>query len=246
MWGVDVRVGLPHPPYPPPYPHQVIMLNTDLNNPAISPKISLPEYVASCHRCTPLRDVPEPYLRQVLPLPFSPPPLLHTSPPPHLPFPPPTSHPQPHPHPRAYPRQVYTSIVRAPLRISSHLAGAGSTSPHLAQEGSAAEEEAASALLMPADAAPLSDAELAAATAAAARGRAAAREPPSLGSLTLSDWKVAYWNLLDLGRWCSSRARAAVVRTLVAARAFMLGALVAAFAWALVHWALLPPPRVAG
>jgi len=185
--------------------YSVIMLNTDLNNPAISPKISLPEYVASCHRCTPLRDVPEPYLRQ-----------------------------------------VYTSIVRAPLRISSHLAGAGSTSPHLAQEGSAAEEEAASALRMPADAAPLSDAELAAATAAAARGRAAAREPPSLGSLTLSDWKVAYWNLLDLGRWCSSRARAAVVRTLVAARAFMLGALVAAFAWALLHWALLPPPRVAG
>jgi Sec7-like guanine-nucleotide exchange factor len=34
------------------------MLNTDLNNPAITPKITLAEYVASCHRCTPLRDVP--------------------------------------------------------------------------------------------------------------------------------------------------------------------------------------------
>ena len=54
------------------------MLNTDLNNPAISPKISLPEYVASCHRCTPLRDVPEPYLRQVLPFPSSPPTHLPT------------------------------------------------------------------------------------------------------------------------------------------------------------------------
>ena len=39
--------------------YSVIMLNTDLNNPAITPKITLPEYVASCHRCTPLRNVPE-------------------------------------------------------------------------------------------------------------------------------------------------------------------------------------------
>ena len=166
---------------------------------------------------------------------------------PHLPTSPPTFHPHshPNPNPNAHPRQVYTSIVRAPLRISSHLAGTGSTSSDLAQEGSAAEEEAASALRVPADAVPLSDAELATATAAAARGRAAAREPPSLASLTLNDWKVAYWNLLDLGRWCRSRAPAAVVRALVAARAFVLGALVAAFAWALLHWALRPPPRVA-
>ena len=124
--------------------------------------------------------------------------------------------------------------------------GAGSTSSDLAQEGSAAEEEAASELRVLADAAPLSDAELAAAAAAAVRGRAAAQEPPSLASLTRNDWKVAYWNLLDLGRWCRSRAPAAVVRALVAARAFVLGALVAAFAWALLHWALLPPPRVTG
>jgi len=38
--------------------YAVIMLNTDLHNPAISPKMSAHEYVQSCHRCIPLRNMP--------------------------------------------------------------------------------------------------------------------------------------------------------------------------------------------
>ena len=41
------------------------MLNTDLHNVAIEPKISLPQYVASCHRCVPLQHVPDTYLRTI-------------------------------------------------------------------------------------------------------------------------------------------------------------------------------------
>ena len=41
------------------------MLNTDLHNVAIEPKISLPQYVASCHRCVPLQHVPDTYLRAI-------------------------------------------------------------------------------------------------------------------------------------------------------------------------------------
>jgi len=107
-----------------------------------------------------------------------------------------------------------------------------------------------SALGVPAHAALLSDAELAAAAtaaaaAAAARANAHPRGPPTVAHLTWDDWKVAYWNLRDLGRWYASRAPPGA---LVAARAFALGALVAVFghiAWTLLHWALLPPPRVA-
>ena len=85
----------------------------------------------------------------------------------------------------------------------------------------------------------------AAAAAAAARATAHPRGPPTVAHLTWDDWKVAYWNLLDLGRWYASRAPPGA---LVAARAFALGALVAGFghiAWTLLHWALLPSPRVA-
>lgn len=41
------------------------MLNTDLHNPAISPKISASEYVASCRRCVPLARAPEPPLLDI-------------------------------------------------------------------------------------------------------------------------------------------------------------------------------------
>ena len=39
--------------------YSVIMLNTDLHNPAISPKIQPDEYVRSVHRCVPLSNVPD-------------------------------------------------------------------------------------------------------------------------------------------------------------------------------------------
>ena len=41
------------------------MLNTDLHNVAIQPKVQVEQYVASCHRCGPLRDVPDEYLRRL-------------------------------------------------------------------------------------------------------------------------------------------------------------------------------------
>ena len=41
------------------------MLNTDLHNPAITPKISATEYVQSCHRCLPLRHLPDQTLLSV-------------------------------------------------------------------------------------------------------------------------------------------------------------------------------------
>ena len=45
--------------------YSIIMLNTDLHNPAISPKIAATEYAASCRRCAPLLDVPDELLRTV-------------------------------------------------------------------------------------------------------------------------------------------------------------------------------------
>ena len=45
--------------------YSIIMLNTDLHNPAISPKITPAEYVASCRRCPPLVRVPEDTLEQI-------------------------------------------------------------------------------------------------------------------------------------------------------------------------------------
>ena len=45
--------------------YSIIMLNTDLHNPAISPKITPSEYVASCRRCPPLVRVPENTLEQI-------------------------------------------------------------------------------------------------------------------------------------------------------------------------------------
>ena len=38
--------------------YSIIMLNTDLHNPAVQPKITAAEYAASCARCGPLRHVP--------------------------------------------------------------------------------------------------------------------------------------------------------------------------------------------
>lgn len=37
--------------------YSLIMLNTDLNNPAVTPKMQLDEYCASCRRCLPLQAV---------------------------------------------------------------------------------------------------------------------------------------------------------------------------------------------
>jgi len=45
--------------------YSVIMLNTDLHNPAISPKIQPDEYVQSVHRCVPLRHAPDEILLQI-------------------------------------------------------------------------------------------------------------------------------------------------------------------------------------
>lgn len=45
--------------------YSVIMLNTDLHNPAITPKIQPHEYVASCHRCVPLRHCPRETLLEI-------------------------------------------------------------------------------------------------------------------------------------------------------------------------------------
>jgi len=42
--------------------YAIIMLNTDLHNPAIQPKISRSEFAASCRRCTPLVHLDDPYL----------------------------------------------------------------------------------------------------------------------------------------------------------------------------------------
>merc|ERR1719450_1969281 len=45
--------------------YSIIMLNTDLANPVIWPKMTDLEYVASCHRCTPLAPVPAEALLQI-------------------------------------------------------------------------------------------------------------------------------------------------------------------------------------
>ena len=45
--------------------YSIIMLNTDLNNPAIHPKITCDEYTASCHRCVPLRSMDDETLRVI-------------------------------------------------------------------------------------------------------------------------------------------------------------------------------------
>mmetsp|Transcript_9895 Transcript_9895/g.25517 ORF Transcript_9895/g.25517 Transcript_9895/m.25517 type:complete len:537 (-) Transcript_9895:720-2330(-) len=45
--------------------YSVIMLNTDLHNPAIAPKITADEYVASVHRCVPLASAPDEPLRAI-------------------------------------------------------------------------------------------------------------------------------------------------------------------------------------
>jgi hypothetical protein len=42
--------------------YSIIMLNTDLHNPAIQPKISRSEYAASCRRCAPLVHLDDAYL----------------------------------------------------------------------------------------------------------------------------------------------------------------------------------------
>jgi hypothetical protein len=45
--------------------YSIIMLNTDLHNPMISPKITRDEYAASCRRCVPLRHLQEEELTQI-------------------------------------------------------------------------------------------------------------------------------------------------------------------------------------
>jgi len=45
--------------------YSIIMLNTDLHNPAIWPKISADEYAASCHLCASLKHVPAVQLHQI-------------------------------------------------------------------------------------------------------------------------------------------------------------------------------------
>jgi len=45
--------------------YSIIMLNTDLHNPAIHPKIQPDEYTASCRRCVPLRGVDEDTLKAI-------------------------------------------------------------------------------------------------------------------------------------------------------------------------------------
>ena len=45
--------------------YSIIMLNTDLHNPAIHPKIAPNDYVASCRRCVPLVAMPEASLLEI-------------------------------------------------------------------------------------------------------------------------------------------------------------------------------------
>ena len=190
--------------------YSLVMLNTDLHNVAIQPKISVEQYVASCHRCVPLREVPDEYLRRLyLSILQSPLRISHAL------------------------LGCGGSIVRSGGADADETVSGATFSvysalrPELAAATGATAAAAATANV---------DAELAAATAAAAAaasGHARAPRPKV-------DWSVAYWNIVDGCRWCRARAAASAAASAPhVAHAAVHVALVSVCAW-LLRAALVP------
>ena len=184
--------------------YSLVMLNTDLHNVAIQPKIQVEQYVASCHRCGPLRDVPDEYLRRLyLSVLSSPLRISHDL------------------------MGCGGSIVRSGGADADETVSGATYSvfsalrPDLAATTGAAPTTAAAAGEV--------DAELAAATAAAAAAAAGHATP-----LPKVDWTVAYWNIVDGCRWCRARAAAnAAASAPHVAHAAVHVALVSVCAWLL-------------
>lgn len=198
--------------------YSLVMLNTDLHNVAIQPKIQAEQYIASCHRCVPLRDVPDEYLRRLYASILSSP--LRIS------------------HDLL---GCGGSIVRSGGADADETVSGATYSvysalrPDLAAATGATAAAATTGAAAGVGAGGVTDAELAAATAAAAAA-ASGRAAP----LPKVDWTVAYWNIVDGCRWCRARAAAkAAASAPHVAHAAVHVALVSVCAW-LLRAALVP------
>jgi len=162
--------------------YSLIMLNTDLHNPAVRPKIAADQYAASCRRCRPLREADS-----------------------------------------AIFLTIYSNILRRPLQIShrtgpggarSGQAGSGAPEAMTAfrpmEEGNDLEVHAVfsrystigaqSAPVALPDAASADSETVAAAYAAV---QAAAMMAADSNRVAL-DWHVAYYNVVDMGRYAKA------------------------------------------
>ncbi len=144
--------------------YSMIMLNTDLHNPAVQPKMSADEYAASVRRCAPMRHAPDDALRA-----------------------------------------IYADLLANPLQIAPNVSRVHSVirSTRAAEQ----EEGAQYSVYSSVPRAPPDDGDVYAAAAAAA-ARAAARNHRRVAL----DWRVAYWNVVDAGRYARAQAGRTAVR----------------------------------
>ena len=170
--------------------YSVIMLNTDLHNPAILPKIQPAEYVRSVHRCVPLAHVPDDMLLAI------------------------------YEGIATHPLQIAPSIDKVATTIRcSQVADDTESGPTYSVYSALPQRVAAAAAGVAANAPSVVAGNAWATTSGGAvviGGGAAGLNGAAAAELPAVNWTVAYWNLLDGCRYLRRKAMRILVPAPVA------------------------------